>query len=92
MSNIPDILLITFPTFPLQVMCREGYRSANGVIRHLLDVMAPLDRAVEMVGEGGLMIWAVGPEEELDKLRPVIGDLGTVFWTLDTGALLLNKF
>ena len=41
-------------------MCREGYRSAAGVLQHLTDVKAPLDMAVGMVGEGGLQV--------LDKL------------------------
>merc|ERR1712228_231589 len=44
-----------------KVMCREGYRSAAGVLQHLTDVKAPLDLAVGMVGEGGLQLWAVGP-------------------------------
>ena len=44
----------------IQVMCREGYRSAAGVLQHLTDVKAPLDMACGMVGEGGLQV--------LDKL------------------------
>ena len=62
-------------------MCREGYWSAGGVLHHLKDVKAPLDLAVELVGDGGVKIWAVGPKEELDKLKPGLAPLGTVFWT-----------
>merc|ERR550519_2173904 len=34
-----------------QVLCREGYTSAAGVLQHLEDVKAPLDVAVNIVGE-----------------------------------------
>ena len=77
--------------FP-QVMCREGYRSAGGVLQHLKDVKAPLDLAVDLVGEGGVKIWAVGPKGELDKLKPGLAPLGTVFWNLDEGSFTKNSF
>merc|ERR1712183_885438 len=51
-----------------QVFCREGYRSAKGVLAHLGDVKEELDRAVAIVGPSGLKLAVMGPEAEHEKL------------------------
>jgi quinol monooxygenase YgiN len=73
-----------------QVFCREGYKSAEGVLKHLSDVKAPLDAALAIVGERGLDLSVMGPAAELEKLREVLGPLGTKFWELDTGSFWMN--
>ena len=66
-----------------KVFCREGYKSAAGVLAHLGDVKAPLDAAVALVGEGGLDLSVMGPAAELEKLKEALGPLGTKFWATD---------
>jgi hypothetical protein len=68
-----------------QVFCREGYKSADGVLAHLEDVKAPLDKAVKLAGEGGLKLAVMGPAAELEKLKGPMGPLGTEFWETDAG-------
>merc|ERR1719169_273630 len=52
-----------------KVFCREGYKSAAGVLAHLGEVKAELDAAVGLVGEGGLNLAVMGPTGELEKLK-----------------------
>jgi len=68
------------------VYCREGYKSAAGVIAHLGEVKPELDAAVGMVGEGGLNLAVMGPAAELEKLKEAMGPLGTKFYALDEGS------
>jgi len=68
------------------VFCREGYRSAAGVLAHLGDVKAELDAAVGIVGKDGLKLAVMGPAEECEKLKEAMGPLGTVFWETDAGS------
>jgi len=70
-----------------KVFCREGYKSADGVLAHLGDVKAPLDKAVAMVGEGGLNLAVMGPPKELEKLKEPLGPLGTKFFETDAGGM-----
>lgn len=70
-----------------KVFCREGYKSAEGVLAHISDVKAPLDAAVAIVGEGGLDLSVMGPAAELEKLKEALGPLGTKFWATDSGSM-----
>jgi quinol monooxygenase YgiN len=70
-----------------KVFCREGYRSAAGVLAHLGDVKAPLDKALAIVGEGGLDLSVMGPAQELEKLKEAMGPLGTKFWESEKGSM-----
>merc|ERR1711959_863893 len=54
-----------------KIFCREGYKSADGVLAHL--------------GEGGLDLSVMGPAAELEKLKGPMGPLGTKFFALDEG-------
>merc|ERR1712093_867647 len=69
------------------VFCREGYKSADGVLAHLGEVKEELDAAVAMVGEGGLNLAVMGPAAELEKLKEALGPLGTKFYALDEGSM-----
>ena len=68
-----------------KIFCREGYKSAAGVLAHLGEVKAELDIAVGLVGEGGLSLSVMGPAAELEKLKEPMGPLGTKFFALDEG-------
>ena len=48
-----------------KIFCREGYKSADGVLAHLGEVKAELDKAVSIVGPGGLDLSVMGPAAEL---------------------------
>ena len=67
------------------IFCREGYRSAAGVLAHLGEVKAELDTVVALVGDGGLNLAVMGPVAELEKLKEAMGPLGTKFFALDEG-------
>ena len=69
-----------------KVFCREGYKSAAGVLAHLSDVKEALDAAVAIVGPGGLDLSVMGPAAELEKLKEALGPLGAKFWELDSGS------
>merc|ERR1711887_316429 len=70
-----------------KIFCREGYKSAAGVLAHLGEVKAELDIAVGLVGDGGLDLSVMGPAAELEKLKEALGPLGTKFYALDAGAI-----
>lgn len=80
-----DCIYYSFCIHENQVFCREGYKSAAGVLAHLEDVKAPLDAAVALVGEGGLDLSIMGPAAELEKLKEALGP-GTKFWDTDSGS------
>jgi len=82
-----ELLYYGFAVSDNQVMCREGYTSAHGVLQHLEDVKAPLDLALGIVGEGALQLWVVGPSDQLDILRTKLAPLGALFWELDVNSL-----
>ena len=68
-----------------KVFCREGYKSAEGVLAHLGEVEEELGVACGIVGESGLDLSVMGPAAELEKLKGPMGPLGTKFFTLDEG-------
>jgi len=85
-AGTDECLYYGFATCGNKVFCREGYKSAAGVLAHLGDVKAPLDKAVGLVGEGGLDLSVMGPAAELEKLKEALGPLGTKFWATDEGS------
>jgi hypothetical protein len=70
-----------------KIFCREGYKSADGVLAHLGDVKAVLDKAVAIVGEGGLDLSVMGPPKELEKLKEALTPLGCKFYITDRGGM-----
>ncbi len=63
--------------------CREGYADADGLLKHLENVDAPLKQALEISNLSRLEIH--GPEEELAKLREPLAALSPQFFTLEYG-------
>jgi len=73
------------------VFCRESYKNAGGVLAHLGDVKASLDKAVGIVGEGGLDLSVMGPKKELEKLTEALTPLGCKFWESEAGSMWFGK-
>merc|ERR1712100_40731 len=55
--------------------------------KHTKEGKAELDKAVSIVGPGGLDLSVMGPAAELEKLKEALGPLGTKFYALDAGAI-----
>lgn len=85
-AGTKECLYYGFQVCGNKVYCREGYKSAEGVLAHLGDVKAVLDKAVGLCGEGGLDLAIMGPPKELDKLREPLGGLGPKFFETDRGS------
>ena len=58
------------------------------MLEHISDVMKPLNKALRIVGGGGLKLSLMGPASELNKLRPAFSlhNTATDFWELDSMA------
>ena len=63
--------------------CREGYTDADGVLKHLENVDAPLKAALEIAKLIRLEVH--GPAEELDKLREPLAALDPKYYVLEYG-------
>lgn len=86
-ENEKACLYYSFTICGNKVMCREGYKSADAVSAHLANVKEPLDKALAIVGEGGLDLSVMGPAKELEKLKEAMTPLGTKFWETDGGSM-----
>jgi len=86
-AGTKECLYYGFQVCENKVFCREGYKSADGVLAHLGDVKATLDKAVGIVGEGGLDLAVMGPPKELAKLKEALGPLGAKFYDTDRGGM-----
>jgi len=69
------------------VFCREGYKDAEAVQAHGADIKGMMEEPMKAIGAGNMKINVVGPQAEIDKLRPKLEPRGAVFWNLDSGAL-----
>ena len=65
------------------VHCREGYKDAGGLLAHLDNVGALLEKALQIAELKTLEIH--GPEDELAKLREPLAHLNPAFFTLEYG-------
>lgn len=66
-----------------EVFCREAYVGAEGVLEHLTNVGALLDRMLTLSDLTRLEIH--GPAEELAKLRSPLGHLNPAWFTYEWG-------
>jgi len=90
-AGTKECLYYGFAVQDNKVFCREGYKSAEGVLEHLNDVKVPLDAALAIVGDGGLDLAVMGPAAELEKLKGPLGPLGAKFWEIDSGSFWTNS-
>lgn len=77
------------PTEDGHVICREGYVSAEGVLKHLDNVGDVLNEALQYADIVDLMVQ--GPAEELEKLKEPLADFGAVHYPLAAGSLRNKK-
>jgi quinol monooxygenase YgiN len=63
--------------------CREGYVDAEGVLKHLENVDAPLQEALSIADIIRLEVH--GPEVELAKLREPLSALNPKYYVLEYG-------
>jgi hypothetical protein len=66
-----------------QAHCREGYEDAQGVLAHLENVGALLEKALKISDLTRLEIH--GPRDELAKLKKPLADLKPQYFTLEYG-------
>jgi len=77
------------PTEDGLVICREGYSSAEGLIKHLDNVGDVLNEALQYADIVDLM--CQGPAEELEKLKEPLKDFGATFYPMAAGAVRSNR-
>jgi len=66
-----------------EVFCREAYAGAEGVLAHLTNVGAELDRMLTLSSLTRLEIH--GPAAELEKLKGPLGGLKPAWFTYECG-------
>eukprot|EP00579_Thalassiosira_antarctica_P006721 CAMPEP_0201884330 /NCGR_PEP_ID=MMETSP0902-20130614/16948_1 /ASSEMBLY_ACC=CAM_ASM_000551 /TAXON_ID=420261 /ORGANISM="Thalassiosira antarctica, Strain CCMP982" /LENGTH=172 /DNA_ID=CAMNT_0048413273 /DNA_START=51 /DNA_END=569 /DNA_ORIENTATION=+ len=71
------------------VICREGYVSAEGVLKHLENVGDVLNQALQFADIVDLMVQ--GPAEELEKLKEPLADFSPDYYPLVAGSLRSKK-
>merc|ERR1711879_758840 len=84
-AGTEECLYYGFAVHGNEVFCREGYKSAEGVLAHLGDVKAALDEVVALV-EGAVDVSVIGPLAELEKLKEPLSPFGAKFWETDSGS------
>jgi len=67
-----------------EVVCKEGYDSADGFLAHLQNVNGPLQAALQVADI--MKIEAHGPQSELEKLREPLKDFSVTYWQYSKGA------
>ena len=77
------------PTEDDFVICREGYVSAEGVLKHLENVGDVLNQALQFADIVDLMVQ--GPAEELEKLKEPLADFSPDYYPLVAGSLRSKK-
>src|SRR5437588_12994155 len=76
-----DCLFYGFTVNGDEILCREAYESADGVLAHLENIGALL---AEMLKTADLIRFEVhGPAEELEKLKKPLAHLNPAFFTLE---------
>lgn len=70
----------TVDTASHTVLCREGYKNAAGLLKHLENVSEPLKAALEIASLESLEVH--GPAEELELLKSALVPLSCKFFTV----------
>jgi len=92
-AGTKDCLYYGFATCGNKVLCREGYKHAQGMLAHSAEVKDELEGMIKKIGKERVKILMSGPASELEKVKPHMDSrLPIKYVELDTGALLLNAF
>ena len=73
------------PTDDGYVICREGYKDADGILFHLQNVDGPLKEALRCADI--VSVEVQGPPAELDKLKETLAPFGPVYYELNPGGI-----
>jgi quinol monooxygenase YgiN len=77
-----DNLFYGFTVNGDEILCREAYGSAEGLLAHLDNVAAPLSEMLKVADL--IRIEVHGPAEELEKLKAPMAHLNPAWFTLET--------
>jgi quinol monooxygenase YgiN len=64
-----------------EILCREAYESAEGLLDHLKNVAAPLSEMRQVADL--IRVEVHGPAEELEKLKEPLAHLNPAWFTLE---------
>ena len=64
-----------------EILCREAYESAEGLLAHLDNVAAPLSEMLKVADL--IRIEVHGPADELEKLKAPMAHLNPAWFTLE---------
>lgn len=77
-----DNLFYGFTVNGDEILCREAYGSAEGLLAHLENVAAPLSEMLKVADL--IRVEVHGPAEELEKLKAPMSRLKPAWFTLET--------
>lgn len=78
-----DVVFYGFSYSGQRAHCREGYKSAKGVLAHLENVDALLKQALAIASLDLLEVHC--PAGELEELKEPLSGLNPTFFTMETG-------
>ena len=76
-----DNLFYGFTVNGDEILCREAYSSAEGLLAHLKNVAQPLSQMLKVADL--IRIEVHGPADELEKLKAPMAHLNPVWFTLE---------
>jgi len=92
-AGTKETLYYGFATCGNKVLCREGYKSAQGLLAHSAEIKDELEAMIKKIGKERVKILMSGPASELDKVKPHMDSRLTIKYVeLDSGALQIAAF
>lgn len=76
-----DNLFYGFTVHGDEILCREAYGSAEGLLAHLENVAAPLSQMLKVADL--IRVEGHGPADELEKLKAPMAHLNPAWFTLE---------
>ncbi|XP_023342249.1 uncharacterized protein LOC111711979 isoform X3 [Eurytemora carolleeae] len=86
-SGTDECLYYGFAVCGNRVLCREGYKSATGVLAHGKEVKEIVAEIVSEIGKDKMKIMGMGTKEDLDVLKPHLEPQGARLFNLDAGSM-----
>ena len=84
---VGDCLYFGFGLHQNTVISREGYKDAQGLLKHLGNIEEELKYFTDIVGLGNEEVFVIGPKSELDMLREPLKSINTKFFETFIGAV-----
>lgn len=82
-KNEDDVAFYGFSFSGQRAHCREGYKSAAGILKHLENVDELLQQALKIASLDSLEIH--GPASDVAELQDPLKGLNPTFFTMETG-------